>query len=65
MLQYLPNALTLSRLLLAIPLGMLILRGDFSWAVAVGILAGVTDALDGYFARRLNAFSRWGAVQYF
>lgn len=62
MLQYLPNALTLSRLLLAIPLGILILRGDFSWAVGVGILAGVTDALDGYFARRLNAFSRWGAA---
>lgn len=62
MLQYLPNCLTLSRLLLAVPLGILILRQDFSWALGVGILAGVTDALDGFFARRLQAFSRWGAA---
>lgn len=62
MLQYLPNALTLSRLLLAMPLGMLILHENYSWALCVGIVAGVTDALDGYFARRLNVFSRWGAA---
>ena len=62
MLQYLPNSLTLSRLLLAAPLGVLILREDFTWALAIGFLAGITDALDGFFARRLGAFSRWGAA---
>jgi len=62
MLQYLPNALTLSRLLLTVPLGLLILRGDFAWALAIGLLAGITDALDGFFARRLQVFSRWGAA---
>ena len=62
MLRYLPNALTFSRLLLAIPLGVLILRQDYSWALAIGFLAGLTDALDGFFARRLKAFSRFGAA---
>ena len=62
MLQYLPNSLTFLRLLLAIPLGVLILRGEFGTALVIGVLAGVTDALDGYFARRLNALSRFGAA---
>lgn len=62
MLRYLPNSLTFSRLLLAIPLGVLILRQDYHWALAVGFLAGLTDALDGFFARKLQAFSRFGAA---
>lgn len=62
MLQYLPNTLTFSRLLLAVPLGILILRENYPWALAVGFLAGLTDALDGFVARRLNAFSRFGAA---
>jgi cardiolipin synthase len=62
MLQYLPNSLTFLRLLLALPLGLRILRGHYDWALAIGVLAGVTDALDGFFARRLNALSRFGAI---
>lgn len=62
MLRYLPNSLTLLRLLLAIPLGFLILREDYRLALAIGSLAGLTDALDGYLARRLNALSRFGAA---
>lgn len=62
MLQYLPNSLTILRLLLTLPLGILILREDFAMALAVGFLAGLSDALDGFFARRLQAFSRFGAA---
>ncbi len=62
MLKYLPNSLTFLRLLLAIPLGLLILREDYTAALVVGLLAGVTDALDGFFARHLNALSRFGAA---
>ena len=61
-LQYLPNGLTLSRLLLAGPLGLLILGEQYQWALAVGLLAGLTDALDGFLARRLDARSRFGAA---
>jgi cardiolipin synthase len=61
-LRYLPNSLTILRLLLAIPLGLLILHGDYLWALVISSLAGLSDALDGYFARRLDAFSRFGAA---
>jgi cardiolipin synthase len=62
MLQYLPNALTLSRLLLAGPLGFFILQENYEWALGTGVLAGVTDALDGFMARRLDALTRFGAA---
>ncbi len=62
MLQYLPNSLTVLRLLLAVPLGMLILREEYVWALGVGLLAGLTDSLDGFFARYLGTFSRIGAI---
>jgi cardiolipin synthase len=62
MLQQLPNVLTASRLLLALPLGLLILREQYDWALAVGAFAGLTDALDGFAARRLQAFSRLGSI---
>jgi cardiolipin synthase len=61
-LQYLPNALTFSRLLLAGPLGYFILHQNYEWALATGALAGLTDALDGFLARRLGALSRLGAA---
>lgn len=62
MLRYLPNALTLSRLILAAPLGILILRQNYEWALVVGLLAAASDALDGFLARRLNVLSRCGAA---
>lgn len=31
-------------------------------AFLLGIVAGLTDLLDGFFARKLNAFSQWGAA---
>ncbi|MFK7974974.1 MAG: CDP-alcohol phosphatidyltransferase family protein [Halioglobus sp.] len=62
MLRYLPNALTVSRMLIAVPLGFFILHKQFEIAFFLGVSAGLSDLLDGYFARRLNAFSRWGAA---
>lgn len=62
MLRYLPNALTLSRLFLAGPLGFFILQQNYEWALAVGVAAGITDALDGFLARRLGVLSRFGAA---
>ncbi len=62
MWQYLPNSLTVLRLLLAVPLGIFILHEAYAWALFVGVLAGLSDVLDGFFARRLGAFSRIGAA---
>jgi CDP-diacylglycerol--glycerol-3-phosphate 3-phosphatidyltransferase len=64
-----PNLVTLSRIIL-IPLliGIYYLPDEWlSWqgknatATAVFILAGITDWLDGYLARRLNQMSAFGA----
>ena len=62
MLALLPNALTILRLFLALPVGYLIVQGQFGPALIVGLLAGVTDALDGFLARKLKAYSRFGAA---
>lgn len=62
MLRYLPNSLTFLRLFLALPLGWLILREQYALALATGVLAGLSDALDGFAARRLDALTRLGAI---
>ncbi len=62
MLKLLPNTLTSLRLLLAIPLGLAILRQDYPLALVIGLFAGITDALDGFLARRLDALSQFGAA---
>jgi CDP-diacylglycerol---glycerol-3-phosphate 3-phosphatidyltransferase len=60
----LPNTLTWTRIG-AIPLIVLLFYMPYWWASpAAGVLfaaAGVTDSLDGYFARRLGQISRLGA----
>ncbi|MEZ5567515.1 MAG: CDP-alcohol phosphatidyltransferase family protein [Halioglobus sp.] len=61
-LQQLPNSLTFLRLLLAAPLGLCILREAYVMALLVGLAAGITDALDGLLARKLQAVSRVGAI---
>jgi CDP-diacylglycerol--glycerol-3-phosphate 3-phosphatidyltransferase len=64
MLWNLPNTLTWLRIA-AIPLIVLLFFMPYPWSdPAAGLLfaaAGVTDSLDGYFARRLGQTSRLGA----
>ncbi|HEY2815252.1 MAG TPA: CDP-diacylglycerol--glycerol-3-phosphate 3-phosphatidyltransferase [Acidimicrobiales bacterium] len=55
------NAVTITRLLLAVPLLMLIVDHPSSWpAVALWIILCITDGIDGYLARRQGA-TRSGA----
>ncbi len=64
MLWNLPNTLTWLRIA-AIPLIVLLFYAPYPWSdPAAGLLfvaAGITDSLDGYFARRLGQTSRLGA----
>jgi len=59
-----PNSLTLARILM-IPVFMLFFFLPFEWAAPVTALifglAGLTDWLDGYLARRLEQYSNFGA----
>lgn len=57
-----PNTLTTLRLLLAIPICLLILREQYSAVLWVALFAGISDGVDGWLARRLNATSRYGAI---
>ena len=61
MIRYVPNVLTLLRLALVPYVLRLLWRHEYGWAVFWGGLASVTDALDGFLARRLGARTRIGA----
>lgn len=61
-INQLPNLLTTTRLLLAIPICLLIFRHQYLAVLWLAALAGVTDALDGWLARKLGAQSDYGAV---
>ena len=64
-LAQLPNALTVARLLL-IPLfvGLMVKAGDaHTWpAGAIFCVAGITDQVDGFLARRWHVESRFGKI---
>ena len=64
-LQQLPNALTIARLVL-IPVFvalMLAAAGGHSWpAGIIFLIAGITDQVDGFLARRWRVESRFGAI---
>jgi CDP-diacylglycerol--glycerol-3-phosphate 3-phosphatidyltransferase len=64
-MTWLPNLLTLSRILLLLPvMGLLAATDDASayrWAFALFLVAGLTDLVDGWAARRLNCVSNVGA----
>jgi cardiolipin synthase len=61
-LRHLPNALTILRLLLVPPLAILLLGEDYSTALWVAAIAGLTDALDGALARLFGWQSWLGGV---
>ena len=58
----LPNLLTLFRMALIPVFVSLLFYRKFEWALGVFILAGITDGLDGLFARRLNQGSQLGTI---
>ena len=61
LLRHLPNALTAFRLVAAPALAVLLERHLFPLALLLFALAGFSDALDGYLAKRLAPGSRFGA----
>jgi CDP-diacylglycerol--glycerol-3-phosphate 3-phosphatidyltransferase len=64
-LQQLPNALTIARLLL-IPIFVVLMldaEGGHSWAAGVVFgIAGITDQIDGFLARRWHVESDFGRI---
>lgn len=54
MLRHLPNLITGLRILLVVPLCWLIGEGRYAGALAVAAVAGLSDAVDGFLAKRFG-----------
>ena len=58
----LPNILTITRLFLTFPLLIFLEINKTNFVFALIILGGITDYYDGYFARKLNLKTKFGAI---
>ena len=61
-LSWLPNAISLMRIALIAPILILMLDGDFAWALGLFVLAGFSDGVDGYLAVRFGWTTRLGGL---
>lgn len=65
MMKHIPNILTMFRILL-IGVYLIVFYSGISnavlYAVGIFLLAGITDVLDGYLARKFNVISKFGQV---
>ncbi len=59
---WLPNAISLLRIALVLPVLWLILNEQFGWALALFFIAGFSDGLDGYLAVRFDWSTRLGGL---
>lgn len=57
-----PNALSLVRLLLIPVFLVLLVLGEYGWALLLIALSSLTDFVDGYIARHFNQISRLGQL---
>jgi cardiolipin synthase (CMP-forming) len=56
------NLLTLARLFCALPIVLLVRAGEYHQAALIFLVAALSDALDGYVAKRFNVVTPLGAV---
>lgn len=57
-----PNLITLMRIVLVAPVAALLAEERYDWALALFAVAGLSDGLDGFLARRYDWRSRLGAL---
>jgi cardiolipin synthase len=61
-LGWIPNAISLMRIALIVPILLLMLRDEYAWALALFFFAGFSDGLDGYLANRFDWRTRLGGL---
>jgi cardiolipin synthase (CMP-forming) len=59
-LSWLPNAISIMRIALIPPILVLFVEEQFGWALSLFIIAGLSDGVDGYLAKRYGWQSRLG-----
>lgn len=60
MLSVIPNLITALRFILVIPISVFIYNESYFLALILFIVAGISDGLDGYLARKFNWVSEFG-----
>ncbi len=61
-LNWIPNIISIFRILLILPVLLLIFRSEYQWALFLFLIAGLSDALDGYLAKHFGWRTRVGAL---
>ncbi len=61
-LEQIPNIITIIRILSIAPICWLLWKESYSLALVLLVIAGLSDALDGYLARRYGWLTRLGAI---
>lgn len=59
--RHIPNLISVCRILLVYPVIHLMLAGRFDWALGLFVVAGVSDAVDGFLAKHFHWQSRLGS----
>jgi len=57
-----PNALSIIRIILTVPIVIALLKEQYLLALLIFLLAGATDALDGWIAKQFSFQSRLGSI---
>ena len=60
-LSWIPNAISLMRIFLIAPIIILFVNGEFAWALGLFVVAGLSDGIDGYIAKKYEWDTRLGA----
>ena len=53
-LRYLPNVITIGRMIAVLPLMWLMWQKAYTGALLIAVVAGISDGLDGYLAKKFN-----------
>ena len=61
-LRWLPNAISLIRIGLVVPTLIYIVQGQYALALLLFFVAGLSDGIDGYLAKRFDWHTRIGAL---
>jgi cardiolipin synthase len=61
-LRFVPNAICAARIVLVAPLVLWIVEGRYAAALVVLLVAGASDGLDGFLAKRFNWQTRLGSL---
>lgn len=60
--KYIPNAICIARIILVAPIVWSLLEGRYGLALGLITIAGLSDALDGFLARRFDWRTRLGGL---